>query len=682
MASLRRKPAQGTELDRIYLAGAHDREGFWTDEVQASRPISSRKDISELDAVARPANDQGQATRRGWTAPPFTGSRPFWMALGGSVLLALLFSMLSASGNGPSLAVRLANPGQHAGFWAALAVSVVAVWMLALSSHRQAVSTDALNRIMRASRRFQEPNALAEDVGHRINTSFEHVFAEIDARMALLDERSAQLARRIEGAIHHSAAAADASTANMQGILDASETQCEALQRTSMMISTEILPVLSKLETMVLSLDAVAQNAGGTLETIGDRLQQSTHALKICLDAFNGANHTVVPDIESRIMRFEAAIGQLPEQLEATIGRLAPMAETVADAAMLSTANVDVIGQLSKDIATALEDSRKTFGNLSATGAALVQDAVEAHARRFREVLEKIVSEEAARVSGLTQELDLLADTAAVVVNRLQQPVAEISSAADRALASVNVSIGALEKKVEASVSARMAELSEVAARLVHDMTRDVETATTGLQTRLAATGTEVMQRFDADASRFEAIIAESAERTSGRIVTAINDLPDALSHRMDAEVSRIDGALRGSLFGLSEQMRQVVDTVPHRLSGVMIETLQSLEHDLQRSYESVAQRSTLLGEQFRETATQTTETVLQSYVDFIFLSTERFRKELEDVNAGFTRELETTLAGLTLHETAALTPEQALPEAGAPQVTADDDDRQTASPA
>ena len=120
----------------------------------------------------------------------------------------------------------------------------------------------------------------------------------------------------------------------------------EALQRTGMMISTEILPVIAKLETTVLSLDSVSQSAGSVLDSLGSRLQQSTQELRLCLDGFNNANHTIAPEIERRMVKFEASIGRLPEQLEATIGRLTPMSETIADAAMLSTANIEVIDQL------------------------------------------------------------------------------------------------------------------------------------------------------------------------------------------------------------------------------------------------------------------------------------------------------------------------------------------------
>ena len=70
--------------------------------------------------------------------------------------------------------------------------------------------------------------------------------------------------------------------------------------------------------------------------------------------------------------------------------------------------------------------------------------------------------------------------------------------------------------------------------------------------------------------------------------------------------------------------MRHIVDAVPNRLAAVALESLHTLQSSLERSFETVAQRSALLSEQFRDNATQTTEAVLQSYVDFIMLSVER----------------------------------------------------------
>lgn len=647
MAAPRKKTAQELQLDKIYLEGAQERGGFWGDEADGARPVTARPGPAGFDAVARPANDHARRPRRHeWTTPGFAGSGPFWMALAATPVLLMLFATLSGFGRESSFAALIGNPGQHPNFWAGVVVIAAAVWTVALSAHRQAVNSEILSRIMQSARKFEDPSATAEDTGERIIATFDALFADIDARMSVIDARCEQLAKRIEGASHASVAVAKASTDNMQGIIDASEVQRQALHRSGMMISTEMLPLLSKLETTVLSLESVAQNAGTTLETIGGRLQQSTLDLKSCLDVFTTANHTVVPEIEKRMARFETTIGQLPEQLEATIGRLSPLSETVADAAMLSTANIEVIDQLSKDITATLEASRRTFGNLSATGAALLEDAVEAHASRFRETLQQIIREEATRVSGLTQELDLLTDTAAAVVNQLQQPVSEISSAADKALAGVNDSFGQLEERVQASLSARLSELNDATTRALHAVTRDLEASTTLLQTRLASASTEVMQRIDADAAHLEAIIGETADRTSSRIAGAVKDLPAALAQHMDVEVARIDGALRGSLFGLSDQMRHIVDAVPNRLAAVALESLQTLQSSLERSFETVAQRSALLSEQFRDNATQTTEAVLQSYVDFIILSVERIRKELEAANSHLAREVEATLAG------------------------------------
>jgi hypothetical protein len=650
MTASRKKRAQNLQLDEIYLDGAQERSGFWTDELQGSRPLSSRKDIAEFEAVqARPANDDGRRLvprRRHGTA--FVGSRRFWMALVSSVGIGIVFILAMGLGSAAALSALFGMPSQYSVFWISLALITAIQWMFALSAHRHAVNNDMLRHILLSTQRFHEPSALVDEAGRKINASFETVFADIDARMALLEEKNAQLANQIEASIHHSAAASEINNANMRGIVDAGELQREALHRTGMMISTEVMPVISKLESTVMSLEAVSQNAGGVLETISGRLQQSTHDLKVCLDGFNSANHTVVPEIEKRMLRFETSIARLPEQLEATIGRLAPMSETIADAALLSTANIEVIDQLTKDISTALDNSRRAFTELSATGAGLFQDAVESHAGRFREMLESIVAEETARVSGLSREIDLLVDTAAAVVNRLQQPVAEVTGAADKAIAGINESLSSVDQRIGANVAASMAELNDVAARIAGSVSHEIETSVLSLQTRLAATSTELMQRVNSDTARFEAIIGETAERSSSRIAAIIKDLPDAVAHRMDAEVSRIDGALKGSLFGLSDQMRQIVDAVPARFSALTQETLHDLQSGLERSFDGVAKRSELLSQDFRRTATETTEAVLQGYVDFIFLSVERFRRELDEVNETFTRGLENRLQPLS----------------------------------
>ena len=643
MYAARKRTSQGLQLDEIYLDGVQERTGFWSDETKPNRPLSSRKDIDTFDAVqARPANDHGDRPRsRPRPSAGFVGSRHFWWAAVASLGVCLLFVLLMGFGGEAARSSLFANPGQYAPFWASLAVIAAIQWVFALSAHRQAANEDMLRRVMKATQRFHEPSTVAEDAGRRINASFEHLFAGIDARMALLDERSTLFANQIAASMHQSTEAADINMNNMRSIVDASETQREALQRTSMMISTDVLPVIAKLEATVLSLDTVSQNAGGLLQSIGAKLQQTTHDLKTCLDTFSNANHNVAPELEKRMLKFEASIAQLPEQLDATIGRLSPLSETIADAAMLSTANIEVIDQLTKDITAVLDRSRATFTGLSATGAALFEQAVNSHAGRFREMLQAVVAEETSRVSGLSRELNQLADTASAAVSRLRQPVGEVSAAAENALAGINDSLNGLDQQISVKLTGCVAELNDAAARLVSTVNREIEASALGMQTRLAAGATELMQRVHADTSRFENLIGETAERSSSRLAGVIKELPTVLAQRLDTEIAKIDGSLKGSLFGLSDQMRQIVDAVPSRLSSITRETLHTLESGIERSFEDVAQRAEKLNAQYRKNATETTEAILQGYVDFIFLATERFRKELEDVNDRFGKDIE-----------------------------------------
>lgn len=643
MSASRKKTAQGLQLDEIYLDGVQERAGFWSDQALSNRPLSSRKDIDTFDAVqASPANDHGRRQRaRPRHSSGFVGSRPFWWALVASVGFCLLFALLLGFGGEGARASLFANPARYAPFWASLAVIAAIQWVFALSAHRQAANEDMLRRVMQATQRFHEPSAAAEDAGRRINASFEHLFAGIDARMALLDERSALFANQIAASMHQSTEAADVNINNMRSIVEASETQREALQRTSMMISTDVLPVIAKLEATVMSLDTVSQNAGGLLQSIGTKLQQTTQDLKACLEAFSNANHNVAPELERRMLKFEASIAQLPEQLDATIGRLSPLSETIADAAMLSTANIEVIDQLAKDITAVLDRSRTTFTELSATGTALFEQAVDCHAGRFREMLEAVVAEETSRVSSLSRELNQLADMASATVARLQQPVGEVTAATENALAGINDSLNGLDQRIAINLTGCVAELNDAAARLVSTVNREIEASALGMQTRLAAGATELMQRVHADTARFENLIGETAERSSSRLAGVIKELPAALAQRLDTEIAKIDGSLKGSLFGLSDQMRQIVDAVPSRLSSITRETLQTLESGIERSFEDVAQRAETLNAQFRRDATETTETILQGYVDFVFLATERFRKELENVNDRFGKDIE-----------------------------------------
>ena len=131
------------------------------------------------------------------------------------------------------------------------------------------------------------------------------------------------------------------------------------------------------------------------------------------------------------------------------------------------------------------------------------------------------------------------------------------------------------------------------------------------------------------------------------RVAGALQDLSNALSHRMESEIAKVDGSLRGSIIGLSDQMRLIIDGIPSRLTTMTRETIQALENNLERSFEGVANRSERLNEQFKKNATQTAEAVLDNYVEFIFLAIERFRAEMTDVNGDFHQELEAKLRAL-----------------------------------
>jgi len=638
MSASRKKNSQGLQLDEIFLDKAQEQAGFWTDEM-AVRPVSSRKDIGEFAAVkARPANDDARRPRR--TAQPFVGSPHFLLAFAAMLGMGLLFATLTGIASGTGLAGLLRDPARFAAFWAAIAVFAGFPWLVALSAHRQAASNDMLRRILLATQRIYEPNAIADDAGRRINASFDQMFADIDDRMAMLDARSAQLADQIAAAMYRSTEAADANITNMRSIVEASDIQREALQRTGMMISTEILPVIAKLETTVLSLEAVSQNAGGILGAVGGQLQQSTQELRTCLELFNSANHNVAPELERRMRRFEASIAQLPEQLDATIGRLSPLSETVADAAMLSTANIEVIDQLAKDITSALAHSRTLVTAIAPDTAAMFREALEAHVAQFRAMAGNLVAQETSRVSTLSQELEALAGTASAVVDKLQQPVALVTTAADQALASVSESISRLDQRIETGIRTSVAELQEQAERIVNAVNRDIEASTMSLQTRLAASSTELMQRVNSDTARFESLIGETAERTSGRLTEALQDLPSMLAQRVEAEIAKVDGSLKGTILAISDQMRSAVDALPGRFNVLTRETLGELEAGLERSFSEMAERSQGLSEEFRRTASETTDEVLQNYVDFIYLAVERFRSEMERANRSFANDV------------------------------------------
>lgn len=653
----RKKSTQGLQLDEIFLEGTQEQAGFWSDDATRARPVTARRDPADFAAArTRPANDAGHGPHPAKrTRQDFAGSPPFWKAMTASAIVVAALTVFLGLSGGEGLGSLLHSPVEFAPFLASLAVIFALPWLFALGAHRQAVGNEMLRRVMLATQRMGDPQEMADLTGQRISLSLDQAFAEIDGRMALLDRQSAQFADRIAAAMHQSAEAADITHAAMLRIADAAETQRDALQRSGMAVSTEVLPILAKLEAGVASLERVSQSAGGILDVIGERLHKSTQDLRSCLDAFNSANHTVTPEIEKRLLKFEASVGQLPEQLDATIGRLGPMSETIADAAILSTANVEVMDQLAKDIAGALDRGRGVFSSLSPATVELFQTSVDAHVAQFRELIGAVVAQQAARVSGLSVELEQLAGTAASVIDKLQQPVGLVTAAADHALANVNDKMMSLDQRIESSLRAHAEEMGEAATRIVSTVNREIENATLSLQTKLAASSTELMQRLNTDTARFEALIGETGDRTTGRITAVLQDLPAVLAQRVETELAGIDGTLKGMVVALNEQMRSALEAVPERLEALTRDTLQTLESSMSHSFGDIAQRAEGLSEQFRRTATETTESVLQSYVDFIYMAVDRFRQEMENAN----RSLASSLAAPRAADQAPDTPEQ-----------------------
>ena len=643
-----RKSAREADADAQFAEGAALRSQRWSDRLAGHRPVAARHDVEHFDAVAkRPANDEFSRSHAHRVSPRFSGSRYFWAAAVATVAFCLLFAVVMGLSSRAALESLLRSPQQFSLFLLSIVVIAAIQWMLAMSAHRQAVNQEMWRRVMALTQRANDPSPSAEEAGRNLSMTLERVAADLDSRMSALDARTEALVQRIGGMLQQSEASADMNIAQMRGIVEAGEAQKDALQRIGVTISTEILPVINKLETTVASLESVSHNAGGVLGAVGEQLQQSTRELHSCLDDFNRANHTVAPEIEKRVARFEALMTRLPDQLEATLSRLDPMSETIADAAMLSTANVEVMEQLGKDITGSLQKNRAMFKEFSEEHTGLFQQAIEGHAEHFRGLLSGVINEEVARISSLSRELCFLADTATSLVEKLQQPVEQVSSTANKALDEMNHAVLRLDEKMQSNLSSSVAQLNQAASQVVSGMSREIEAATIALQTRIAASSNDLVNRVNSDTGHFERLIADVAREMSERVTAAIGDLPTALSQRLESEIAKVDGTLKGSIVGLSDQMRTIIDGIPSRLTTMTKESLLVLEGSFEKSFQGVAQRSAQLNDLFRKNATETTEAVLENYVDFIFLALKRFRSEMEVLNGNLQRELETTLKAL-----------------------------------
>jgi hypothetical protein len=644
-----RKTAREYDSDVLAPEPVGLRSQRWSDRITTHRPLTARHDLDRFEGTSKqPANDD-LARARSQTRVPlgFIGSRYFWAAAIATVAFTLIFTLIMGFASTKALVALFRNPLQYSPFLLSVIVIAAIQWLLAMSAHRQAVNYEMWRRMLALTHKLNDPGPVAEEASRNLSASFDRLVSELDVRMAALDERTSALSEQMTTIMQQSETSADLNINQMRSIAEATESQKDQLQLIGAAISAEVLPVINKLETTVASLEDASQSAGGILGAVGGQLQQSTRELQLCLDEFNRANHTIAPEIEKRVARFEAIISRLPDQLEATLSRLNPISETISDAAMLSTANVDVMEQLAKEITSSLQNNRALFKEFSESNTDLFRNAVDSHVERFRELLTGVITEEVTRLSSMSRELGFLAETANSLVDKLHHPVSQVSATANRALAEMSASVAQLDEKIQKNLSASVTQLNTAASHVISAVSREIEAATIALQTRLAASSSDLVQRVNTDAARFESLIDEAAEKTSLRVAEAIRDLPAALSLRMESEIAKVDGSLKGSIVGLSDQMRTIIDGIPSRLTSMTKDTLQALESNLDRSFEGVAQRSEKLNQQFRQNATDTTEAVLESYVDFIFLALKRFRSEMDVLNAAFRKELEASIASI-----------------------------------
>jgi hypothetical protein len=640
-----RKSAREHDLDGLTPELTGSRSQRWSDRIVTQRPLTARHDLDRFEGISRqPANDD-RARGQGRVRLTFIGSRYFWAAAVATAAFCVIFAFIMGFTSTRALSALLLNPIQFSPFLLSVVVIAAIQWLLAMSAHRQAVNYEMWRRMLALTQKLNDAGPMTEDASRNLSASFDRLTDDLDTRMAALDERTRALAEQVSAIMQQAEASAELNISQMRSIADATESQKDSLQRIGAEISAEVLPVINKLEGTVASLEEASQSAGGILGAVGGELQQSTRELQACLEEFNRANHTIAPEIEKRVARFEATISRLPDQLEATLSRLNPISETISDAAMLSTANVDVMEQLAKEITSSLHTNHILFKEFTDDNTELFRHAVDNHAERFREMLTAVITEEVTRLSSMSRELGFLAETANSLVDKLHHPVSQVSATANRALADMTASVAQLDEKIQKNLSASVTQLNTTASQVINAVSREIDSATIALQTRLAASSSDLVQRVNTDAARFESLIDEAAEKTSQRIAGAIRDLPASLSLRMEGEIAKVDGSLKGSIVGLSDQMRTIIDGIPSRLTSMTRESLLSLESNLERSFEGVAQRSERLNDMFRQKATDTTEAVVASYVDFIFLALTRFRSEMDTMNTTFRKEIEATIA-------------------------------------
>ena len=112
----------------------------------------------------------------------------------------------------------------------------------------------------------------------------------------------------------------------------------------------------------------------------------------------------------------------------------------------------------------------------------------------------------------MSRELGFLAETANSLVDKLHHPVSQVSATANKALAEMTASVSQLDEKIQKNLSASVTQLNTAASHVISAVSREIDAATIALQTRLAASSSDLVQRVNTDATRFESLIDEALD--------------------------------------------------------------------------------------------------------------------------------------------------------------------------
>jgi hypothetical protein len=593
----------------------------------------SRRRPREYSAGARGEGDQAYGIQPDPVKLSFWGTTYFWVSVAVLCLLAFALAYLTSSFTPGGFRAVVSDPSRLNWFIASLAIIGGVQFMFAVIMHRNAVQQRLLRRVLTVIDKSAERNAMARQANRSVNASFDHLINDMDARMLELDAKVVAFTTRLKQSNSEISSAAEAGLDQLNKVCEVTEIQREGIQRAATQVSTEVVPVISKLESAVQSLERVAQSAGEILGSVNSTLQGNTVQLQSCLEAFSRANHQVVPEIDRRITKVESMLTRLPDEIDSMIKRIDPLSTTISDAALLSTTNVDVVEQIARDVVTNLEKTRGVLHDFSTLSMSVLRQNVQDEAATFRSLLNGVLEQEFAKISTLSREISALSGTFNGVVNRLAEPVARVTGSVEHVVQSMSETLQGLEENLRQNVQVSLTKIDDAAGRIVKTVNRDLEASSLSLQHKIMESCADISAQIGADTVRkMDQAISEVANRATHRLGDALKALPQHMQRLVQTEIDQVEDLLEGKLDVLSGQLKRMVDGVPQQVSTVADDALSKLDENMARAFEDLKQKSASLEAQIRKSAVEANDEIMENYVDFIFLALERIRKEMEDV--------------------------------------------------